>query len=147
MTDVGLYAALETSILTALRTPAIPGVVTLEGALSVADLAADAVRKPAIGIVDAGSTFQESVAIARRGQIARFNFEVGVVVSSARGKIAARGTLRTILETVRDRIHFLSIAQPGPGRWLWKSDTPVDVTGDDLLAAVASFQLDTMIGR
>lgn len=148
MSDAGTYAALEAELLAALTTPAITGVVSLSGATSAADLAEDAVRKPAVGIVEGPAEDTDALAtIGGKKRLARFNYEVAVVVSSARGKVPARATLRGILETVRDRVHHLSSSQPGPGRWRWKSDTPVEVTGDDLIAAVASFQIETTIGR
>lgn len=148
MSDAGIYAALEGEITAALAaTGGISGVVSLEPALSVVDLANDAVRKPAIGVVEAGAEETGEVAIGNRRRLARFTYEVAVVVSSARGKTSARGTMRSILEAVRDRVHHLSSSQPGTGRWRWKSETPVEVTGDDLLAAVASYSIETVIGR
>lgn len=149
MSDIGTYAALEAELVAALSLPTgIDGVVTLGPSLGAADLAATAVRKPAVGIVEGAAEDTGDLAtIGGKKRLARFDFEIAVVVSSARGAVAARATLRTILETVRDRVHFLSCSQPGPGRWRWKSETPVEVTGDDLLAAVASYQVQTTIGR
>jgi len=148
VSDAGTYAALEKEITDALTgTCGIPGVVSVEPALSVVDLADHAVRKPVVGVVDAGADESGEVAIGSRRRLARFTFEVAVVVSSARGKKDARGTLRGILEAVRDRVHYLPSSQPGSGRWRWKSENPVEVTGDDLLAAVASYSIETVIGR
>lgn len=148
MSDAGIYAALETELMNALSgSGGIAGVVTLSPALSVADLADDAVRKPAVGVIDAGLAEKDLLSVSSRRMTATATFEVGVVVASARGKVQARSTLRTVLEAVRDRVHFLPSSQPGTGRWRWKSETPVEVAGDDLIAAVASYQIETLIGR
>src|SRR5512135_891423 len=109
MTDVGTLAAMETEIMTALA--GLPGVVELKATCSAEDLLArDAIRMPAVGVVDAGIEWKEGQSVGQKVQIATFRWEVTVLVDSKRGRIDARTTLREILETIRDRLHWLQTA-------------------------------------
>lgn len=147
MSDVGLYDALEAELYAALTTPAISGAATVAKTLSIQDLVErDAVRKPAIGIVDSGARFREPYGVGQRivGVVSRW--EIGVVVQNQRGAISGRPTLRGFLETVRDRVHNLKTATSSRAAWRWQSDEYIDQPREDLVAAVATFEINVNFG-
>jgi len=146
MTDVGLYAAMEAEIVTALT--GMTGVVELKPTASAEDLVAkDGIRLPAVGIIDAGAEWKEPLGVGQKLQRATFRWEITVIVGSQRGRIDARTTLRTILETVRDRLHYSQSAVALKSRYYWRSDRPLDIGRTDILGTVIAFELDVLVGN
>lgn len=144
MTDVGKYAAMEAEVIAAIGT--ISGVKSVEASMSVEDLIeVDGIRLPAIGVIEGDASRQSAYALSNRRISAGVEWEVAVVVRNERGRTAARDTLRTILETVRNNLHYASSALSPLARYIWKGDKRIQVEGDDLYAAVATFELQVLL--
>lgn len=159
MTDVGIYTALETELTTALA--GISGVVEVVPTCDVEDLVyrigpdGGGGRTPVIGVVEVGSK-RTSVpgsaggglySIAGRKITANSAWEISVAVRNERGKSDARSTVRTILETIRDRIHYLETAQPYKGKWQWQGEEKVKTTEDDLYVWISTYSIDCFFGN
>jgi hypothetical protein len=144
MTDVGRYAAMEAEVIAAIGS--ISGVVSVEPSTSVEDLVeTEGIRTPVIGVIEGESSRQGAYALSNRRINACSEWEVAVVVRNERGRAAARARLREILEKVRDNLHYASSAQPPTAKYIWKGDKRVQVEGDDLYAAVATFELTVLL--
>jgi len=145
VSDIGLYAALEAELIAALT--GISGVATLVPTVSVDRLAGmDGVRKPAIGVIDTGAEFREQYAITKGRSLATVSWDIAIVVQNMRGVTAARPTVRTLLETIRDRVHWLQTGTSSKGRYRWRSDQHIQLPDDSLDAAVASFEIAVSVG-
>jgi hypothetical protein len=144
MTDVGRYAAMEAEVIAAIGS--ISGVVSVEPSTSVEDLVeTEGIRTPVIGVIEGESSRQGAYALSNRRINACSEWEVAVVVRNERGRAAARARLREILEKVRDNLHYASSAQPPTAKYIWKGDKRVQVEGDDLYAAIATFELTVLL--
>lgn len=144
MTDVGRYTAMEAEVIAAIGT--IDGVVSVEPSTSVEDLVeTEGIRTPVIGVIEGESSRQGAYALSNRRINACSEWEVAVVVRNERGRVAARAMLRAILEKVRDNLHYASSTQPPTARYIWKGDKRVQVEGDDLYAAIATFELTVLL--
>ncbi len=160
MTDVGIYAALETELTTALA--GISGVVAVTPTCDIEDLVyrispdGGGGRTPAIGVVEVaskrttipGSSGGGFYSIANRHITTVSTWEIAVVVRNERGKSDARSTVRTILETIRDRVHYLSTtATTYRSKWTWVGEEKVKTAEDDLYAWVATYSVDCFFGN
>lgn len=159
MTDVGTYAALEAEITTALA--GISGVVEVIPTCDIEDLVyrvspdGGGGRTPVIGVVEVaskrttvpGSAGGGFYTIANRIVTAESVWEIAVCVRNERGKSDARSTSRTILETIRDRLHYLSTAQDYKSKWQWQGEEKVKTAEDDLYAWVATYSLTCFFGK
>ncbi len=146
MSDVGRYAAQEAELETALT--GLPGAATICRTLSLEDLVArDGIRKPAVGIIEGSAEATgESIGIGSRRIPARVSWEIAVVVQNQRGAVQGRPVLRTLLEAVRDRVHGLDSTVTRGARYRWRSDVPTQVPADDLIAAIATFDVNVIFG-
>jgi hypothetical protein len=120
--------------------------VSVEPSTSVEDLVeTEGIRTPVIGVIEGESSRQGAYALSNRRINACSEWEVAVVVRNERGRAAARARLREILEKVRDNLHYASSAQPPTAKYIWKGDKRVQVEGDDLYAAIATFELTVLL--
>lgn len=148
MSDVGIYDILENEIVTALQTPAIPGVATITPTVSIKELIFfDVKKRPAIGVIDVDSEKTDEMSANGRIVGADSRWQVGIVVDSKRSWSEARSRTRELLEVVRDRVHNLKTATSSRGSFKWESDKYVDIVGDDkLVAATATFVISVNYG-
>jgi hypothetical protein len=137
---------MEAEIIAALT--GITGVASLKASASAEDLLAkEGIQKPAIGVTDAGAEWKESLGVGQKQQRGAFRWEITILVESGRGRIDARSTLRTLRETVRDRLHYLKSTIPLKARYMWRGDQPLDIGRPDVLGSVTSFELDALVGN
>lgn len=149
MSDVGLYAALEAEIIEALTDTPIDGVKKVLRTAGVEDLVfQDTALRPVIGVIDAGAKELDRPAVSSRLVGALSEWQIAVVVTSKRGLPDARTTVRTLLETVRDRVHNVQTATSSRGKYRWISDQYVNVVGGDgsVAAAIATFVIPINFG-
>jgi len=146
VSDAGRYAAMEAEIVAALT--GLAGVATIGKTLSLEDLVQrDGIRKPAVGIIEgAAEATGEKIGIGSRRIPARVTWEIAVVVQNQRGAVQGRPTLRSILEEVRDRLHCLDSTGTRGSQYRWRSDAPTQVPADDLVAAIATFDVNVIFG-
>lgn len=166
MTDVGKFDALEAVIVAALSTPAITGVESVQPSMSYEDLLlydggsrADS-SQAVLGVVEGDATVSSLPGLAAHGRYAigsgRFcgnvQWHVAILVRNARGGRESRSFVRTLAETVRDRVNFL-LGNAAGARFAWVGEQRIDGKGDDedggydYLCRVATFDIDVTMGE
>lgn len=152
MSDIGVYATLQAEILTALAPMAITavpaGVIrTFAKDSRIEELIVkEGIRAPAIGVACTNKTAAGRISAGpNRQMLASLEWEVAVLVDSARSRAEQRASLEAILEEVRDKLHFLPCSLPPTAKYIWNGEKTVLLGDEELLGAIATYQLDLVL--
>lgn len=144
MADTGILAGIEAEIAAALA--GIPD-VTVYPTMSLADLVKkQGIRKPALGIIYTGSSYQEAYAISSRRFRATTKWRIAVAFLNLRGAPAGRVDSYALLEAVRDRIHFKFSTAPLKAAFRFEREELPEAT-DGICVAFVDFELDVLFGN
>lgn len=145
MTDVGTYATLQAEILAALTT--MTAIKTFAKEARIENLVVkESLRRPAVGVACSSKTATGRVSAGNNRQtLASLKWEIAVLVDSARGNEEQKASLEALLEGIRDRVHFLSCALAPHSKYIWQGEEIVQLAEEELLGAVAIYQLDLVL--
>jgi len=151
MSDAGIYAAIEADIVTKLT--GISGVNSISASMSANDLVyRQGIQKPAIGIVHQGTEVMSQTARGVNAPQfrAKVNYQVTVAANDARGAISSRPLVQTILEAIRDRLHFKQpsgLPVPNIGLYRFVSEGYPEEQPQALIVAAANYSLEVMLAN
>lgn len=145
MSDIGKWAAVEAEITTALGT--LTGVSTIVPSMSIDQLAnSDGIRKPAVGIIYLGTDYNQQYAVGNRKFMATSHWRIGVVLTNLRGTVTGRPQVYSILEQIRDRVHFSFSALSPKEAFRFESEQVPEQGPDGLCVGWVDFRLDLILG-
>lgn len=156
MSDVGIYAAIEAEIIAAIGdlsalgvASVIPSASTEEIAWAVEQLAPEGGGNQGrlIGVLDRGATKLDDFTIAQASMFVESRWEISYAMLDFRGVSDDRATARTVMETIRDRLHYKRSSITGAQRYLWKSESTNKTEMPGLLSRTASYSLKLLISQ
>lgn len=148
MSDSGILANVQSEIVTALTTqPIIVGMPVLP-AMSLEDLInKQSLSTPAIGIIYLGSTKAVQYSIGSRHFRVTTKWRIAISSKNLRGTQDARSDVYSILEKVRDQLHFYKSAQAPKCAFLFIEEFCPDQFPEGKIVAYADFSLDLILGN
>lgn len=146
MSDVGIYAAVQAEIISALSSPTIATDVL--PSMSMDNLIQkDNLRTPSIGIIFLGTTNAVPYAVGSRLVRATSKWRVAIAATNLRGTPFAREDVYPLLEKVRNQLHFYQSAQSPKTKFLFQEDYCPDSQPEGKITAYADFTLDLILGK
>jgi len=145
VSDIGKWNSIEAEIIAALA--GLSGVNTILPSMSMDQLAnADGVRKPCVGVIYLGTEYGQQYAVGQRKFYATSHWRIGVVLTNLRGSIAGRPAVYTILEEIRDKIHFKFTTQSPKEAYIFDSESVPEQSPDGLAVGFVDFKLGLILG-
>jgi hypothetical protein len=156
VSDAGLYAALETDIAT--KIAGAGGLVTVAKSMSATDVVfRQGIQKPAAGIIHTGTEYLRPARGVNAPQFkALIKFQIAVAAQSLRGRVDARPAVQTILEAIRDALHFkqpsglplvIGGTQAPTGLYRCISEVYADQHPESFIVAAANYNIELMLGN
>lgn len=148
MSDSGTLAAVQAEIVAALSSPAIQAGMPILPAMSLDDLInKQALRTPSIGIIYLGTTNVTVYSVGSRQVRATTKWRIAIANTNLRGTQDARSDVYSILEKVRDQLHYYRSSQSPKALFLFQEEQCPDTQPEGKLVAYADFYLDLILGK
>lgn len=148
MSDSGTLAAVQAEIVAALSSPAIVTGMPVLPAMSLEDLInKQSLRTPAIGIIYLGTTNVTVYSVGSRNVRATTKWRIAISHINLRGTQDARTEVYSILEKVRDQLHFTKSALSPKACYLFQEEQCPDTQPEGKIVAYQDFHLDLILGK
>ena len=148
MSDIGILAAVEEEIITAISTPAIVVGMPVLASMSPQDLIdRDSLKSPAVGVIYLGTTKTIQYAVGSRRLRATTKWRIAVSSTNLKGTASARKDVYSILEGIRNQLHYLHSAQSPRACYLFLEEQCPDTQSQGKIVAYADFTLDLILGN
>ena len=153
MSDVGIYDAIEAEIISKIGDLSSLDVIPTIPACSIDDLAwhlhpdGGGNQGRLLGLLDLSSEVVDQYTIAKSSFLAKTMWEVAYVEMNLRGAADSRSIARTVMETVRDRLHYQNSALSGAQRYMWVGEKTVDTGVEGMIGRVAQYRLNILLAQ
>ena len=125
-----------------------PSAVAILPSMSLDDLVTNAsLRLPAIGVIFTGTSSTALVAVGNRKRRATTKWRVAVACQNLRGTRFARQDAYSLLEGVRDQLHFTFSACSPKAAFIFQDDYCPDSQPQGKVTAYADYELSLILGN